>query len=91
MFALLYQKYVLYSNWLNISDKKKGGLFESCEVTTHLYSIKPLLSYLIFVTGTTGGACVKKISLCKKFQIECQKLHFLHFLGLFFVICGCLS
>ena len=25
--------------------------------------------YLIFVTGTTGGACVKKIARCKFLQI----------------------
>ena len=37
--------------------------------------------YLIFVTGTTGGARVKNSVRCKFFQIERAELHILNFLG----------
>ena len=39
--------------------------FESVKTPT----VGPMLAYLIFVTGTKGGACVKKNARCKFLQI----------------------
>ena len=41
----------------------------------------PVCTYLIFVTGTTGGARVKNSVQCKIFQIERGKMHILHYWG----------
>ena len=74
-----------------------GDSGETCETgdsSEYGYSDKSAYSgksYLIFVTCTTGGACVKNSVRCKIFQIERKKLHILHFLGLFVVIFGCFS
>ena len=44
-----------------------------------------LVSYLIFVTGTTGGACVNKFCRCKIFQIEQKKKT--EYFTLFWALC----
>ena len=51
-------------------------------------SVNNVAAYLIFVTGITGGACVKKSVRCKIFQIERKKMHILDFLRLLLVIFG---
>ena len=47
--------------------------------------------YLIFVTGTTGGARVKKYVRCKFFKIKRKKTAYFFFFGVFVVIFGCIS
>ena len=47
-------------------------------------------AYLIFVTGTTGGARVKNSVQCKNVKIEREEMLILHFWGVTSKIVRCI-
>ena len=61
--------YVCHNYWKQGQFQRSSKEKVLLEVILFLILCVPVQPYLIFVTGTSGDACVKKIAQCKFLQI----------------------